>query len=194
MTKNNQVYLSGADATNEISELNTVDIFPQATGMTMDSHLSQNVFADDDDDTMLDTDETVFTCPTVNKTDRGSDLWNRTMEVFELIRTEGDEAEFRNFLIKFSNKKVAKKSMGKVRDTSIFGSQLTNFRKKRKRKLQKKNRKRTRRMTKNQKKILLKKRLQMKRKKKIQTKKKKKSNLLKSLKMKLTKFLLSLIA
>ena len=71
------MYLSGADATNEISELNTVDIFPQATGMTMDSHLSQNVFADDDDDdddAMLDTDETVFTYPTANRTDRGSDL------------------------------------------------------------------------------------------------------------------------
>ena len=35
------------------------------------------------------------------------------MEVFELIRTEEDEAEFRDFLIKFSNKKVGEKSMGK---------------------------------------------------------------------------------
>ena len=47
------------------------------------------------------------------------------MEVFELIRTEEDEAEFRDFLIKFSNKKIAEKSMGKARDTSIFGSRLT---------------------------------------------------------------------
>ena len=32
VTKNDQVYLSGADTTNEISELNKVNIFPQATG------------------------------------------------------------------------------------------------------------------------------------------------------------------
>ena len=96
------MYLSGTDATNEISELNTVDIFPQATGMTMDSHLSQNDFADD---AMMNTDETMFTCPIVNRTDRGGDLWNRTIKVFELIRTEEDIAEFRVFLINLATRR-----------------------------------------------------------------------------------------
>ena len=127
------MYLSVANGTDEISELDTDEIFPQASGMTMDSHLSQSVFAENDD-AMSDTEETGFTCPTLNRTDRGSDLWNRTMEVFELIRTEEDEAEFRDFLIKFGNKKVAEKSRGNATDTSIFGSRLTNFRKEGKRK------------------------------------------------------------
>ena len=125
----------------DIDSSNVNDLLPLNSEMTMDSHLSQptefeleiqrqNVQTDSNLQTESDNDTSKHNTDGVQ---RGSDTWNNTMDAMDLIRNEEDEIIWNEFCLSFKFKRAAVKVNGRIHDTSIVGSELSDFRKARKR-------------------------------------------------------------
>ena len=100
----------------------------------MESHISQNwsqVDTDNDADSNDNDDD--FSSDLVEQTnsqsdltERGSDLWNRTMDVLDSIQTKEDADDLHKLLIVFKSKINGRNARGN--DCSFFGAEVSNFR------------------------------------------------------------------
>ena len=109
-------------------------LLPQQMDMTMESHISQNwsqVDTDNDADSNDNDDD--FSSDLVEQTnsqsdltERGSDLWNRTMDVLDSIQTKEDADDLHKLLIVFKSKINGRNARGN--DCSFFGAEVSNFR------------------------------------------------------------------
>ena len=112
------------------------ELLPLQTDMTMESHLSQNWtqeensddnrFGDDDMEHSDDGEGIISIDANLNLTERGSDVWNRTMDVLDCIQTLEDADDFHKLLIEFKSKIVGRNVRGN--DCSVFGAEVSNFR------------------------------------------------------------------
>ena len=112
-------------------------LLPQQTDMTVESHISQNWTQEDanldeegDDDEYL-LEENVNIDSESNLTERGSDLWNRTMDVLDCVQTKEDAQEFHRLLIQFKSKINGRNCRGN--DCSVFGAEVSKFGRKKRR-------------------------------------------------------------
>jgi hypothetical protein len=116
-------------------------LLPQHTDMTVESHISQNWTQEDtnldqegdeegdDDDNSLKENENIDS--ESNLTERGSDLWNRTMDVLDCVQTKQDAQEFHRLLIQFKSKINGRNCRGN--DCSVFGAEVSKFGRKKRR-------------------------------------------------------------
>lgn len=100
--------------------------------MLMDVSLSQNTQlknsqVTDDEESMRSDEETIGSIFQYNE--RGSDLWNKTMEAWDEIKTRQLEQEWMDWVVAFKYRAIAKNaSKRKNIDTSIFGGELNSSR------------------------------------------------------------------
>ena len=106
-------------------------LLPMDGGMTMVVQLSQQDFGSTNDpmeDYLSESGSSDFDfTPTRSRTEKGTDVWNSTMEAHEQIMTYQDEEAFIQLMVDFTNQRKAMRSEGRVFDASIYGSELSNF-------------------------------------------------------------------
>ena len=102
------------------------DLLPQEMNMTMESHISQNWTQEDSNDEEGCGNDDEGQISHDNLTERGSDVWNRTMDVLECIQTKEDADDFHKLLIHFKSKLNGRNSRGN--DCSVIGAQRANVR------------------------------------------------------------------
>ena len=133
--RNSQQFLSSNESMIEILEDD--DLLPLDSEMTMESHQSQPTEFEslinrqvsqsniEICEKPVDVDNST---PFREGVQRGSDTWNNTMDAMELIRNKEDEDIWNEFCLSFKFKRAANKVNGRYHDCSIFGSELSEFR------------------------------------------------------------------
>lgn len=108
----------------EVKDTNTVNsLLAMDGGMTMVVQLSQQDLGSTNDPME---DYFDFTPPT-SRTEKGTDVWNATMEAHDQILTYEDEDAFIQLMVDFTNQRKAMRTKEGAFDASIYGSELSNF-------------------------------------------------------------------
>ena len=134
--RNSQQFLKSIESDIDPSQID--ELLPLNSQMTMDSYLSQpNEFEKERERQVIETEqEDVNDNHFRDGVERGSDTWNNTMDAMNLIRNEEDKNIWNEFCLSFKFRRAALKVNGRIHDTSIFGSELSDFRRAGKRKKQ----------------------------------------------------------
>ena len=79
----------------------------------MQSHLTQDSKDGFHSDNDSEYSEVCFINPQLNRTEKGSDIWNYTMEAFDVIVTDIAENEFKELILNFTNRYKLYNAKGK---------------------------------------------------------------------------------